>query len=51
MGERIQNEDSVLYWCYKNDIPVYSPAFTDGAIGDCMYFDTYREKGFIVDLV
>jgi len=51
MGQRINNEDSIYYWCWKNDIPVYCPAFTDGAIGDVMFFDTFRERGFIVDLV
>lgn len=51
MGERINNEESIYYWCWKNDIPVYCPAFTDGAIGDVMFFDTFRERGFIVDLV
>jgi len=30
---------------------VFCPAFTDGALGDVIYFNTYREDGFIVDLV
>ena len=47
----MQNEESIYYWCAKNDIPVFCPAFTDGALGDIIYFDTYREEGFIVDLV
>ena len=51
MGERINNPESIYYWCWKNDIPVFCPAFTDGAIGDVIYFHTYRELGFIVDLV
>mmetsp|Transcript_40552 Transcript_40552/g.39071 ORF Transcript_40552/g.39071 Transcript_40552/m.39071 type:complete len:299 (+) Transcript_40552:254-1150(+) len=51
LGKEINNEDSIYYWCYKNDIPVFCPAFTDGSLGDCLYFNTYRESGFIVDLV
>lgn len=51
IGEKINNEDSIYYWCWKNNIPVYCPAFTDGALGDVIYFNTWREKGFIVDLV
>ena len=30
LGERINNEESVYYWCAKNDIPVLFPAITDG---------------------
>ena len=26
MGEKIDNEESVYYWCWKNDIPVFCPA-------------------------
>lgn len=51
MGSKINNEDSIYYWCWKNNIPVFCPAFTDGAIGDVLFFDTFREKGFICDLV
>ena len=34
LGERIENEESVYYWCSKNNIPVFCPAITDGSIGD-----------------
>ena len=51
MGEKINNPESIYYWCWKNDIPVFCPAFTDGALGDCIYFNSYRRDGFIVDLV
>ena len=51
MGEKINNEDSIYYWCWKNQIPVFCPAFTDGALGDIVYFNTWRETGFIIDLV
>jgi deoxyhypusine synthase len=51
IGEKINNKESIYYWCAKNDIPVYCPAFTDGALGDVVYFQTWREEGFIIDLV
>lgn len=51
LGEKINNEDSIYYWCWKNNIPVYCPAFTDGALGDVIYFNTWKESGFIIDLV
>ena len=37
LGQAIDSEESVYYWCYKNDIPVFCPAITDGAVGDCLY--------------
>ena len=33
MGRRICGEDSILYWAAKNEIPVYVPGITDGAVG------------------
>jgi len=33
LGKEINNEESIFYWCWKNDIPVFSPALTDGEIG------------------
>jgi deoxyhypusine synthase len=33
IGLRICNESSILYWAAKNDIPVYVPGITDGAVG------------------
>jgi len=33
MGQRVCREDSTLYWAAKNDIPVYVPGLTDGAVG------------------
>lgn len=50
MGKEINNEDSVYYWAYKNDIPVFCPALTDGSIGDMMYFHSYRREGLILDI-
>lgn len=38
LGKKINNENSVLYWCYKNNIHVYSPAMTDGSLGDLLTF-------------
>jgi deoxyhypusine synthase len=32
-GHRICHEDSILYWAYKNKIPIYIPGLTDGAVG------------------
>ena len=33
IGKRVCNESSILYWAAKNDVPVYVPGITDGAVG------------------
>ncbi|TDH67899.1 hypothetical protein CCR75_006434 [Bremia lactucae] len=50
LGKEINNEDSVYYWCYKNNIPVFCPSLTDGSIGDMIYFHSYRNEGLVVDI-
>jgi len=51
LGKEIDNEQSVCYWCYKNNIPVYSPALTDGSLGDMIYFHSYKQPGLVLDIV
>ena len=50
LGKEINNPDSVLYWAAKNDIPVFSPALTDGSVGDMLYFHSYKASGFVLDI-
>ncbi|TRO46027.1 deoxyhypusine synthase [Candidatus Bathyarchaeota archaeon] len=33
IGLRCCNESAIMYWAAKNDIPVYVPGITDGAVG------------------
>jgi len=42
LGKEINNESSVCYWAYKNDIPIFCPALTDGSLGDMLYFHTFK---------
>lgn len=42
LGKEINDESSVLYWCHKNNIPIFCPALTDGSIGDMLFFHTFR---------
>ncbi|XP_034046854.1 deoxyhypusine synthase-like [Thalassophryne amazonica] len=51
LGKEINNPDSVYYWAYKNDIPVFSPALTDGSLGDMLYFHSYKNPGLVLDIV
>lgn len=50
LGKEINNEDSVLHWCYRNNINVYSPALTDGSLGDLLTFYS-RRSAFKLDIV
>lgn len=34
----------------QNDIPMFSPALTDGAIGDVLYLFSVENPGLIVDI-
>ena len=43
IGKKLNNEESFLYWCEKNEIPVFAPAITDGQIGHLIY-KRYLEK-------
>ncbi|TFK28772.1 deoxyhypusine synthase [Coprinopsis marcescibilis] len=51
LGKEINNEESIYYWAYKNDIPVFCPALTDGSIGDMIYFHSFKSPGFVLDIV
>ncbi|XP_059205047.1 deoxyhypusine synthase-like isoform X2 [Centropristis striata] len=51
LGKEINHPESVLYWAYKNNIPVFSPALTDGAIGDLFYLFSADNPGLILDIV
>ena len=43
MGLKLSDENSILYWAAKNDIPIFCPGFVDGALGDHFYF--FNKKG------
>ncbi|KAI3742097.1 hypothetical protein L1987_59777 [Smallanthus sonchifolius] len=51
LGKEINDESSYLYWAYKNGIPVFCPALTDGSLGDMLYFHSFRKPGLVVDIV
>jgi deoxyhypusine synthase len=51
LGLEIKDESSIYYWAARNGIPVFSPALTDGSLGDMMYFHSYRNPGLVCDIV
>ena len=50
LGKEINHPESIYYWAYKNDIPVYCPALTDGSLGDMIYFHSFKNPGLIIDI-
>ncbi|KAI9800462.1 MAG: Deoxyhypusine synthase [Piccolia ochrophora] len=53
LGCEINDESSVCYWAYKNSIPIFCPALTDGSLGDMLYFHTFKAspRQLKIDLV
>ena len=55
IGKRIENEEnaesSIIYWCYKNRIPVYVPGITDGAVGSQLWIFYQQHKDFVIDVL
>jgi len=51
LGKKINNSDSIYYWAWKNKIKVYCPALLDGALGDNIYFFSFKHDDFKIDVV
>ncbi|MEK6899225.1 MAG: deoxyhypusine synthase [Nanoarchaeota archaeon] len=51
LGERINNKESICYWAFKNKIPIFCPAITDGALGDNIYFFSFKRPDMVIDIV
>lgn len=51
LGEEINNPESICYWAAKNKIPMFSPALTDGSLGDMMFFHSYSNPGLVIDIL
>ncbi len=50
LGKKVKDENSILYWATKNNIPIFCPALTDGSIGDMISFFKYENPGFKIDI-
>lgn len=51
LGQEIDDPKSVYYWAYKNNIPVFCPALTDGALGDMFYLFSREKPGLLLDII
>jgi len=50
LGEKINDKRSICYWAWKNQIRIFCPAITDGAIGDNIYFFKHNHQDFVLDI-
>ncbi|MFA5796477.1 MAG: deoxyhypusine synthase [Candidatus Woesearchaeota archaeon] len=44
-------EESIVYWAYKNNIPIFCPALTDGTIGNFLYAERVKKSDIAIDIV
>ena len=51
LGLQIKDESSIYYWAAKNNIPVFSPALTDGSLGDMLFFHSFKNPGLVLDII
>ena len=54
-GDKIKNEknaeDSIIYWSWKNKIPIFVPGITDGAFGYHLWMFYQDHRDFIINLL
>ena len=51
IGLRCCDESSILYWAAKNNIPVFVPGITDGAVGYQLWFFSQDHHDFRINLL
>ena len=54
-GKQLENdkncEDSIIYWAWKNKIPIYIPGITDGAFGSQIWMYYQEHRDFTIDIL
>ena len=51
IGLRCCNETSILYWAAKNNIPIFVPGITDGAVGYQAWFFSQDHRDFRLNVL
>lgn len=51
IGLRCCNESAILYWATKNNIPIFVPGITDGAVGYQAWFFSQDHSDFRLNLL
>jgi deoxyhypusine synthase len=50
-GKALKDKDSILYWAWKNRVPVIVPGITDGAFGSQLWLYHQSHRGFNLDMM
>ena len=50
LGEKINDERSICYWAWKNQIKIHCPTIMDGSLGDMIYFFKFKHEDFAIDI-
>ena len=51
LGDEENGKDSIVYWAWKNKIPIYVPGITDGAFGSQLWMFYQDHRDFTIDLL
>ncbi len=51
IGLLLKDENSILYQCSKNNIPLFCPAITDGALGFHLFLFQQDHPDFVIDVI
>lgn len=51
LGKMIDNENSILYWAQKNNIPVIVPGIMDGSVGSQIWSFYEQNNDFALDVL
>lgn len=51
LDKESNKEESIIYWAWKNNIPVYVPGITDGAFGSQLWMHYQEHRDFTIDLL
>jgi deoxyhypusine synthase len=49
LGKKL-DKTSILYWAWRNEIPVFVPGITDGAVGSQLWMYYQNHRDFAIDL-
>ncbi len=48
LGLELNDQNSILYWASKHNIPIFAPGLVDGAMGDHFFFFNEKQKEKLV---
>ncbi|MCP8305313.1 MAG: deoxyhypusine synthase [archaeon] len=51
LGEYLKDERSILYWAWKNGIPIVIPGLSDGAVGSQVWLFSQIHRDFKIDIL